>query len=211
LLATKAVIRGGVTAIVTITLLVMDVLRDLGITDKKTFQQWAIHNHPDKGGKTNIFQAVSAAYRKYISNPEAAPASARAGGDADFAKAYASFFETRSERRGLGRPPNACTATTAAGGGRCSNKRTAFSAFCALHEARLDPAAAARHTADKIKRKAEKIVAAHERAKQREAKRRQTAEAVAVEVERITKMREDARGPAFSSATVEASSSSSLL
>jgi hypothetical protein len=45
------------------------LLKSHGISDRKTFNRWALKNHPDKGGDLKKFQEVQSAYRRVISEP----------------------------------------------------------------------------------------------------------------------------------------------
>ncbi len=134
----------------------MDVLADLGIKDSQTYRQWARQHHPDKGGNTTIFQAVTAAYKRHIDHPSRSVWN----------------YNTSSMPAAAPYPPYcpataAATATTSAvvcraikkDGYQCTRRHTQFSKYCGIHEAHYDAVAAKQREVDRIQRQAKSIVA----------------------------------------------------
>lgn len=132
----------------------MELLRYLGISDKKGYHQWALLNHPDKGGDSAKFVEVKEAFERLHGRdgksapPAAASAAARApehtGADQwnqrfgnlfskHKAEVHKTFFAERAP------PPDAqrCTGWLASRGRRCFKLRARKGGdLCDVHAAK---------------------------------------------------------------------------
>lgn len=48
----------------------VSLLKQYKITDKVAWKQFLLHNHPDKGGNSEVFISVKNAYEKYGPQPD---------------------------------------------------------------------------------------------------------------------------------------------
>ena len=56
-----------------------ELLRNRGITDKKSWHKWALKNHPDRGGDDETFAIAKNDYEKYIRDKHSNPGSFNPG------------------------------------------------------------------------------------------------------------------------------------
>lgn len=78
----------------------MEELKQFGITDKKTYRQWCVYNHPDKGGDEEIFVYISVLYKKYID--ESHKINTDSNDTSEFEDIFNLFSNIRFEKRQYG-------------------------------------------------------------------------------------------------------------
>lgn len=123
----------------------MELLRFLEITDRQSFRQWALRNHPDKGGDNGKFVEVKEAFERLHGadgKVAAAPAPAPARSATDLNKKYADAFNRASAQNFFAErapPPDAqrCTGWLASRGRRCFKLRAKKGGdLCDVHAAK---------------------------------------------------------------------------